>query len=90
MRRVSLIKVEPLRAFLLVDPIEQPDKSTIITVIAKDEQPQRGDIVRVGEKVKDLAPGDRILFNRAMGIKTGVEETLLVPEDSVYLTISDA
>ncbi len=87
MRRVSLIKVEPLRAFLLVEPIEQPEKSSILHVISKDEQPQRGDTIRVGEKVKDLAPGDRILFNRAMGIKTGVGESLLVPEDSVYLTI---
>ncbi len=84
-----MIKVIPLREFLLVEPLEQPEKSTIIQVIAKDEQPQRGDIIRVGEKVKDLAPGDRILFNRGTAIKTGVEELLLVPEDSVYLLISD-
>lgn len=83
-----MIKVIPLRAFLLVEPLEQPTKSTILTVIAKDEQPQRGDVVRVGEKVKDLAPGDRVLFNRAMAIKTGVGDSLLVPEDSVYLTIT--
>jgi len=82
-----LIKVIPLRAYLLVEPIEQPEKSSVLHVIAKDEQPQRGDVLRVGEKVKDLAPGDRILFNRGMGIKTGVRETLPVPEDSVYLTI---
>ena len=82
-----MIKVIPLRAFLLVEPLEQPVKSTIIEVISKDEQPQRGDVVRIGEKVKDLEPGDRILFNRGMAIKTGVGESLLVPEDSVYLTI---
>ena len=84
-----MIKVEPLRAFLLVEPIDQPVKSTLIEVIAKDEQPQRGDVVRIGEKVKDLKVGDRILFNRAMGIKTGVEELLLVPESCVYLTVHD-
>ena len=84
-----MIKVIPLRAFLLVEPIDQPAKSTIIEVIAKDEQPQRGDVVRIGEKVKDLKPGDTILFNRAMAIKTGVEELLLVPEDSVYLTVHE-
>ena len=84
-----MIKVEPLRAFLLVEPIDQPVKSVILTVVAKDEQPQRGDVVRIGEKVKDLKVGDRILFNRAMAIKTGVEELLLVPEDCVYLTINE-
>lgn len=84
-----MTKVEPLRAFLLVDPEEAPAKSSILHVISKDEQPQRGSVLDVGEKVKDLKAGDTVLFNRAMAIKTGVEGLLLVPEDACYLTIDD-
>jgi len=84
-----MIKVTPLRAYCLVKPLDSPPKSALLTVISKDEQPQRGVVMRVGEKVKDIKPEDRILYNMAVAIKTGVGESLLVPEDAVYLTISN-
>ena len=82
-----MIKVTPLRSYLLVQPEEPPPMSTIIHVQADEKQPQRGLVLRVGETVEDIQVADRILYNMAVGIKTGVEETLLVPESAVYLRI---
>jgi hypothetical protein len=73
----------------LVEPLPSPPKSTIIDVVSKEDRPERGTILAVGEKVRDLEPGMTVLFNTAATIATGVENRVLVLESNVYLVIEE-
>ena len=83
------VKVEPLRTFVLVDPLPAPPKSDILHVIAPDDAPTRGVILRIGDEVKDLKEGQTILYNRGVAIDSGVDGQFLVPEAGVFLIITE-
>lgn len=82
------VEITPLRTFCLVQPVASPERSTIITVFERDDVPQRGRILKIGDEVKDLAVGQTILYNRTVAIEVA-GELILLPEAGAYLVIAE-
>ena len=88
-------KIKPFGKNILVRLIRNEDKSSIIIPeTAKKERPQKGEVLAVGDKVKEVKIGETIIFNYPMAhffegegeLDANIAKRVIISEDNVYLT----
>ena len=86
------MKIRPLGDRILVKRIKEEDKTKggIIIPDTAKEKPQSGKVEAVGDDVKSLKVGDKILFDRYSGSKINIDnvEYLIVKEEDVLGILS--
>lgn len=82
-----MLEIEPLGDRIIVRPDAKREikKNGIIIPEMAQERPQEGMIESVGDRVKFLKPGERILYGKYAGseVKIGDEEFLIMNEEDV-------
>lgn len=87
------VAIQPLGTRVLVNPEitdgEQIIAGIIIPDSASKEKPESGSVVAVGEGVKHVAIGDKVLFSKYGfdEVKLEDEEYYIIKEDSVLAVI---
>ena len=72
-------KILPFGEYLLIKPLVATNKSGIIIVKSKDEQPFRGHVIEVGEgKEFKVAKGVEVIFKKFAGYEIDVDGELHV------------
>ncbi|MBA4117775.1 MAG: co-chaperone GroES [Candidatus Puniceispirillum sp.] len=97
------MKFRPLHDRVLVKRIEQETKtaSGIIIPDSAQEKPIQGEVISVGEGVRDekgalrpldVKPGDRIIFGKWSGteVKIGAEDLLIMKESDIFGILTNA
>jgi len=86
------IKFKPLKDRVFVSYTEELEKTAggLYIPDSAKEKPQSGKIEAVGEEVKQLKVGDKILFDRYSGSKISIDnvEYLIVKEEDVLGVLS--
>lgn len=84
---------EPIRMlgyFLLIKPDLPKEKiGSILVADQAKARPQTAEVILVGPDVKDIAPGDRVFYERLSGhpIKIDEEAFFIIPPMVVYAVI---
>ena len=83
----STIKFKPLKDRVFVSYSEELEKTAggIYIPDAAKEKPQRGKVEAVGAEVKNVKPGDSILFDKYSGSKITMDnvEYLILKEEDI-------
>jgi len=86
------IKFKPLKDRVFVSYTEELEKTAggLFIPDSAKEKPQSGKVEAVGEEVKQLKVGDKILFDRYSGSKISIDnvEYLIVKEEDVLGVLS--
>ena len=86
------IKFKPLKYRVFVSYTEELEKTAggLYIPDSAKEKPQSGKVEAVGEEVKQLKVGDKILFDRYSGSKISIDnvEYLIVKEEDVLGVLS--
>ena len=81
------VKFKPLKDRVFVSYTEELSKTAggLYIPDSAKEKPQSGKIEAVGEEVKQLKVGDKVLFDRYSGSKINIDNTeyLIVKEEDV-------
>jgi chaperonin GroES len=91
------INWQPMAGRVLVTPAaaEEKTKSGIIIPDTAKEKPQRGEIIAVGEALKDepmeLKVGDKVLYGKYAGTEVSIDGTdyLIMKASDIYLKSSN-
>jgi len=86
------MKLQPLDDRIVVRSSE-PEETTVSGLVIPDtakEKPQSGKVEAIGDEVKSLKVGDKILFDRYSGSKINIDnvEYLIVKEEDVLGVLS--
>jgi len=86
-KQTASITFKPLKDRVFISYTEEMDKTAggIYIPEAAKEKPQKGRIEAVGSEVKNLKPGDLVLFDKYSGSKINMDGTdyLIVKEEDV-------
>jgi len=86
-QKKATIKFKPLKDRVFVSYSEELDRTAggIYIPDAAKEKPQRGKIEAVGAEVKNVKPGDSILFDKYSGSKITMDnvEYLILKEEDI-------
>ena len=86
------VKFKPLKDRVFVSYTEELSKTAggLFIPDSAKEKPQSGKIEAVGEEVKQLKVGDKVLFDRYSGSKINIDNTeyLIVKEEDVLGILS--
>ena len=86
------MKFNPLGERVLIEPLEPEGKTTAGLFIPDkaQEQPQRGIIVAIGDKVTRLIVDNKVVYDKFIGskFKMGGIEYLVLKEDDILGTLS--
>ena len=61
------MQIKPLSDHILIEPIKEEEKTKtgiILPETAEKERPEQGQVVAVGEKCKEVKPGDKVIFRK--------------------------
>lgn len=91
---MSELNIKPLGDRVLVEPlsreelVDKTDSGIIIPETAK-ERPEQGKIVNVGDKIKDIKVGQKVIFSKygPTEIKVGEKEYLIIKEEDILAII---
>lgn len=91
---MSELNIKPLGDRVLVEPLsrdelgDKTDSGIIIPETAK-ERPEQGKIVNVGNKIKNIKVGQKVIFSKygPTEIKVGEKEYLIIKEEDILAII---
>ena len=88
---MSKIKPIGVKVLVLADPIKEITKSGIILTEITPEIPDRGIVVDVGDRVKEISKGDYVIYNpmQAIRLTNNNQEYLLFQENTIIAKIND-
>lgn len=85
------MKLQPLADRIVAKSVEAEAKSPsgIILPDSAKEKPQMGEVLAVGKEVKEIKPGDRILYTKygPTEAKIDNEDLLLLKEEDVLAVV---
>jgi len=82
------MQIKPLSDHILIEPIREEEKTKtgiILPETAEKEKPEQGQVVAVGEKCKEVKPGDKVIFRKydPDPIKVEDKEYLIAKEEQI-------
>lgn len=85
------MKLQPLADRIVARSIEAEAKSAagILLPDSAKEKPQMAEVLAVGKEVKEVKPGDRVLYSKygPNEVKVDGEELLLIKEEDVLAVV---
>ena len=78
--------IRPTGKRVLIERDKPQKEKKGILLLHEETVKNRGTVKAVGKDVKEIAPGDRVIFNPYSGMEFE-EDHLLIPEDDIYSVI---
>lgn len=84
------MKLNPLGIRLLVKPFQQETTTaTGIFIPQKEDMPERGEVVAIGDLVEKIKVGDKVLFKKYSvdEVKIDAEKMLIIAESDIIAKV---